>query len=479
MKFHPSRRNLAKITVVVIVTIAVSFFLTATPFSSQEISASANGPSPSFTGAPNENNCTVCHSTNPVNSGTGSVVIGSLPRNYLPGQEIPVRVTVNDMTGVLFGFQMTAVTNDGDRAGNFVVPPPAPVPIMQTINGFVGNQNRQYIEHTVQGITPTVIGQKSWDFTWTAPARRVGKVNLFSAGNAANSDGSSDDDQIYTTQAAMLSGSAIANFDNDDRSDISVFRPTSGVWYSLESDGSGERSVTFGIPGDVPLPGDYDGDGLTDRVVFRPSTGFWYFLMSSDGSYFGYQWGLGTDIPVPADFDGDGRTNVAVYRPSNGTWYILNANGSLSAVAWGNATDVPIRGDFDGDARTDIAVYRPPTGHWYILQSADGFTAVQFGLASDIPIEADYDGDGRHDVAIFRPSTGTWWILGSSDGLSGIQWGASGDTLSPGDYDGDGKADATVYRPANGTWYSYRSSDSGVSIIQYGIPGDVPVPSAY
>ena len=104
---------------------------------------------------------------------------------------------------------------------------------------------------------------------------------------------------------------------------------------------------------------------------------------------------------------------------------------------------------------------------------------VQFGLASDRPIEADYDGDGRHDVAIYRPSTGQWWVLRSTEGLIGATWGTATDTPAPADFDGDGRADLTVFRPSTGTWYSYRSSDAAVSIVNWGLSGDVPVPSVY
>jgi len=440
--------------------------------------ASASGPAPTFSGAPGEANCTACHTDFPANSGPGNVVIGGLPKNYLPNQQIPMTVTVNDpVTAVIFGFQMTAVQPNGGRVGTYTIPAIMP-PIMQTDIGIVNGMERQYIEHTINGLGPTAQGTKTWNFTWTAPSRRVGKIGFYSAGNGADSTGGPGADQIYTTSKQVLSGTAISSFDGDGTSEFGVFRPSTGVWYSLNSTDGGVQTVSFGLNGDKPVPGDYDGDGITDRAVFRPSTSVWYILRSSGGVDI-YTFGLSEDIPVPGDYDGDLKTDIAVFRPSTSIWYIQKSTGGIIINKFGLVGDRTTQGDFDGDAKTDIAVYRPSTGIWYLLQSADGFAALRFGLDGDQPVQGDYDGDGRHDVAIFRPSTGVWYILGSSQGISIAQFGLSADKATPADYDGDGKADIAVFRPSTGVWYALRSTDGSASIAPFGLNGDIPIASGY
>ena len=79
------------------------------------------------------------------------------------------------------------------------------------------------------------------------------------------------------------------------------------------------------------------GTGKTDIAVWRPSTGTWWILNSSTGAVTQRQWGDVRRHSVPGDYDGDGKTDIAVWRPSDGQWWILNSsNGSVTQTAMGH-----------------------------------------------------------------------------------------------------------------------------------------------
>jgi subtilisin family serine protease len=81
---------------------------------------------------------------------------------------------------------------------------------------------------------------------------------------------------------------------------------------------------------------DADGDGRSDLAIFRPSTGTWFARYSAQGygtaTAAAFQWGLPGDIPISGDFDGDGKIESTAppvgWRPSG--------QGSCSSVVCEN-----------------------------------------------------------------------------------------------------------------------------------------------
>ena len=269
------------------------------------------------------------------------------------------------------------------------------------------------------------------------------------------------------------------DFDDDGKTDISIFRPSVGEWWINRSGTGVTFAATFGAGTDSIVPGDYTGDGKADIAVWRPSSGEWFVLRSDDFSYFSFPFGTNGDVPVPADYDADGKVDAAVYRPSTFTWFIRRSSVGTTIQQFGAEGDVPVPSDYDGDGRADIAIFRPSAGQWWMLRSTAGVLAVTFGNSSDKLVPGDFTGDGKSDNALFRPSTGEWFILRSEDfSFYSFPFGTNGDVPAPGDYDGDGKFDATVFRPLNTTWYSQRTT-AGTLIQQFGANGDRPVPNAF
>lgn len=295
--------------------------------------------------------------------------------------------------------------------------------------------------------------------------------------------GEDEDGEVYVCYAngqidKIVRARASSDFDGDFKTDIAVFRPSSGVWYLYHSSNNSYRIQQFGLNGDIPASEDYDGDNISDLGVFRPSNGTWYHYLSSNNTVGIVQFGSNGDVPATGDYDGDGRADFTVFRPSTGTWYRYNtSNGAVVVDQFGINGDIPTPGDYDGDGKHDIAVFRPSNGTWYRWNSTNPsfVISVQFGLNGDVPVQGDFDGDFKTDQAVFR--NGVWYIFQSSNGATQIaNWGLSGDVPVVGDYDGDNKDDIAVFRPSNGVWYSIFSSNNAFSIVQFGLNGDLPAP---
>ncbi len=282
------------------------------------------------------------------------------------------------------------------------------------------------------------------------------------------------------------------------RSDhIGVYR--GGIWY-LDKDGSGQwkesadSSATFGIPGDIPVTGNWEGNG-TDRIgVFR--SGYWFLDLNGNGVWdegvdAAFSFGIPSDIPVTGTWTAGLADSVGVFR--EGAWHLdLNGNRTWDEADvfyyFGIPGDLPVTGDWDGSGITKIGVVRG--GTWFLDLNGNGTWdegvdgAYSFGIPGDVPVTGDWNGSGTTKIGVVRGNTwfldmngnGTW-----DDGIdTAYSFGIPGDVAITGDWSGNGITKIGVVR-GGGTWFLDMNGNgawdqgSDVTISGFGISGDIPV----
>ena len=182
-----------------------------------------------------------------------------------------------------------------------------------------------------------------------------------------------------------------------------------------------------GLPGDIPVLGDWNGDGRRKLGVYRH--GLWLVDWDGDSQFtaadrtynFGGEAG---DIPVTGDWTGNGRTKIGIYR--RGLWLLdLNDDGKFESGVdrflpyGGLPQDIPVVGDWNGKGESEIGIYR--NGVWFLDADGNGHfgdtsdLAIPFGgLPGDVPVVGDWNGDRRAKPGIVRD--GSQWFLDRDGG---------------------------------------------------------------
>jgi uncharacterized protein (TIGR03437 family) len=174
----------------------------------------AEGPDAGLSGVPGEATCTACHSGG---TGSGKVTVtfpGAL--TYTPGVLQHLVVTVADSSQRRWGFQLTARQSSSStaQAGSFTIGSDGYTQLVCTSSAFRYEQfgstcsgsatyPLQYIEHTTAGTRFGQTGSAQFAFNWTPPANSTGNIVIYVAGNAANGDGNTTGDHLYTAKYTL------------------------------------------------------------------------------------------------------------------------------------------------------------------------------------------------------------------------------------------------------------------------------------
>lgn len=183
-------------------------------------------------------------------------------------------------------------------------------------------------------------------------------------------------------------------------------------------------AVSFGLPGDQPVMGDWNGDGTKTPGIFRNGT--WVLDVTGNGFDANdrvLQFGLPGDKAVAGDWNRNGIDTVGVYR--NGQWFFdRDGDGYNHAVDstpthFGLPGDIPVAGDWNGDGRDTAGVFR--NGIWVLDITGNGFDAadrvLQFGLPWAQPVSGDWNGDGMDTPAVLQNNQ--WFFDLEGDGFTG------------------------------------------------------------
>jgi hypothetical protein len=232
---------------------------------------------------------------------------------------------------------------------------------------------------------------------------------------------------------------------------------------------------TFGLNGDVPVAGDFFGTGTVEIGTFRCAASQvcqWFIDANNNGIWDGqfggdiiWNFGLPGDIPVVGDWTGDGKAKIGVMRcPTPAglcTWFLDIGNkhvydpATVGTYVFGLTGDRPAVGRWataSTNNASQIGIFRCPAGasvcQW-VVESL-GLTGVSttvptsvfspsdaiynFGLPGDVPVIGNWNGNGTLRIGTFRPATGQWFLdingngtfdpaadLTTSFGLSGDQ----------------------------------------------------------
>jgi pseudomonalisin len=290
------------------------------------------------------------------------------------------------------------------------------------------------------------------------------------------------DNATGSPQSIRLSGNGLTPAILVSSQGVGIFRVSNGLSildtnFNRTLDGADQVTLFAGSgltpqTGDIAVSGRWSGTGTAKVGLYRPSTGTWFLDYNGNGVYDGpavdrqYQYGgLPGDIPVVGDWNGTGFSKVGIFR--QGFLWILNTTGtgvfssSDAVFGFGGLTgcrtlpypynvepagscDIPVVGDWNGSGTSKVGVFRAVPGtsqpFLWVLDTAGSRAFVASGpnmsqvfafggVAGDIPLVSDWNNTGATNVGVFR--MGFFWVEDTTfNTKAGVIGGpASTDTL--------------------------------------------------
>jgi hypothetical protein len=156
----------------------------------------SSGGKAGYTGSPGENTCVSCHDSFSLNSGS-SVALDNLENGFYADSTYTLNITIEQADATLFGFGLEALNSKNENAGILKITQSQKTQLM---NATVGGKSRTNVVHKKNsGVANNSI---TFSVDWTAPSNES-LVTFYVVANAANNDGGSGDDYIYSLSKSL------------------------------------------------------------------------------------------------------------------------------------------------------------------------------------------------------------------------------------------------------------------------------------
>lgn len=183
--------------------------------------------------------CTQCH--------TGSAtqvnwISTNIPETgWTPGNTYDISINAFHGTAPKIGFEITA-ENNSEKVGIFTITDP---------NRMRFSVQEKAVTHKDAGNAATN-GENSWEMQWTAPNENKGDITFYAAINAANGNGNTSGDTIYTSSLLISQDpSTTTNVATVEKTSLKVFPNPASNFIFIESAGEIETATIFSASGQL------------------------------------------------------------------------------------------------------------------------------------------------------------------------------------------------------------------------------------
>lgn len=213
------------------------------------------GAPPSSTGAPGEISCaeTGCHDDGPIpqNHESHTLSIETRDGAFIPGDTALITVHVQDPEVKRFGFQLTAINENGKAIGEFLITDSMHTQIMQN---HVDLKDREYVTYTKAGTLASQTGKHSWTFKWIIPQTQSSFARFYLATVSANNDNRDKGDRVFLRDTIISLQKVNSVLDNKE---ISIEQK--GKYLIVHQESNPKPIKVYTVLGDMyrEYPGNY------------------------------------------------------------------------------------------------------------------------------------------------------------------------------------------------------------------------------